>query len=179
MPCQQFSCSSTLVSRITSPQSPEIPCHESSCVLVLPSWESWRVKWSFGLNQIIRGEMKESGKMNGDLPFKTGSLFGSRNQQAKTKFHNWKLVRILLHRSVLTHLYLLGKVYHNTLDDLISCLSFWTFNVENESLAYPIFMWSLLLHFHHNHSVWKSQKSLIQHYERSELRLHFEWTEVN
>ena len=29
------------------------------------------------------------------------------------------------------------------------------------------------------HSVWKSQKSLIQHCERSELRLHFEWTEVN
>ena len=29
------------------------------------------------------------------------------------------------------------------------------------------------------HGVWKSQKSLIQHCERSELRLHFEWTKVN
>ena len=29
------------------------------------------------------------------------------------------------------------------------------------------------------HSVWKSQKSLIQHCERSELHLHFEWTKVN
>ena len=28
------------------------------------------------------------------------------------------------------------------------------------------------------HGVWKSQKSLIQHCERSELRLHFEWTKV-
>ena len=28
------------------------------------------------------------------------------------------------------------------------------------------------------HSVWKSQKSLIQLCERSELRLHFEWTKV-
>ena len=27
--------------------------------------------------------------------------------------------------------------------------------------------------------VWKSQKSLIQHCERSELRLHFEWTKVD
>ena len=28
------------------------------------------------------------------------------------------------------------------------------------------------------HSVWKSPKSRIQHCERSELRLHFEWTKV-
>ena len=28
-----------------------------------------------------------------------------------------------------------------------------------------------------SHSVWKSQKSLIQHCERSELRLYFTWTE--
>ena len=34
---------------------------------------------------------------------------------------------------------------------------------------------------HHplHHGVWKSQKSLIQHCERSELRLPFEWTKVN
>ena len=32
---------------------------------------------------------------------------------------------------------------------------------------------------HKNHSVWKSQKSFIQHCERSKLRLHFEWTKVN
>ena len=31
----------------------------------------------------------------------------------------------------------------------------------------------------HAHGVWKSQKSLIQHCERSELRLHFEWTKNN
>ena len=29
------------------------------------------------------------------------------------------------------------------------------------------------------HGAWKSQKSLIQHCERSELRLHFEWTKVH
>ena len=33
--------------------------------------------------------------------------------------------------------------------------------------------------FKRGHGVWKSQKSLIQHCERSELRLHFEWTKVN
>ena len=29
------------------------------------------------------------------------------------------------------------------------------------------------------HGIWKSQKSRIQHCERSELRLHFEWPKVN
>ena len=30
-----------------------------------------------------------------------------------------------------------------------------------------------------HHNVWKLQKSLIQHFERTELRLYFEWTKIN
>ena len=39
--------------------------------------------------------------------------------------------------------------------------------------------WAITKNQRDTHSVWKSQKSLIQHCERSELRLHFEWTKVN